>query len=242
MQGTLGSLDSLKGVPLHLALDKTGVGLIACDATGMLTLISPALQQLFDMQYEPVSEPLYVQRFHLFREDGETVLPLDEVPLVRARRGEFVRDALVTARRADGSLVHLRCNAVPLRDDGGHDNGAISLVQDVTAETEAARRAREIQRRLLETINHEFRTPLAALLGHVELIHDQRRRRYDLDEDLANWLDAIERAGWRLRDLVQEVTELADREELTPPAGARVRPAPRGWPTAQAAAPSARSG
>jgi signal transduction histidine kinase len=70
---------------------------------------------------------------------------------------------------------------------------------------------------LLETINHEFRTPLAALLGHVELIHDHRHRRYDLDEDLANWLDAIERASWRLRDLVEEVTELADREELIEP-------------------------
>ena len=129
MQGALGSLDSLKGVPLHLALDKTGVGLIACDASGMLTLISPALQELFGMQYEPVSEPFYVQRFHLFREDGETALPLDEVPLVRARQGEFVRDALVSTRRPDGSLAHLRWNAVPLRDDGGRDNGAISLVQ-----------------------------------------------------------------------------------------------------------------
>jgi PAS domain S-box-containing protein len=213
MQGTLGSLDSLKGVPLHLALDNTGVGLIACDAAGMLTLISPALQELLGAEYEPVSEPLYVQRFHLFRADGETPLPLDEVPLVRARRGEFVRDAQVTTRRADGTVVHLRCNAVPLRDDAGRDNGAISLVQDVTAETEAARRAREIQRRLVETINHEFRTPLAALLGHVELIHDHRRRRYDLDEDLANWLDAIERAGWRLRDLVEEVSGLVGDEE-----------------------------
>ena len=41
MQGTLGSLDSLKGVPLHLALENTGVGLVACDASGLLTLISP---------------------------------------------------------------------------------------------------------------------------------------------------------------------------------------------------------
>jgi PAS domain S-box-containing protein len=210
MQGTLGSLDSLKGVPLHLALDNTGVGLVACDASGRLTLISPALQELFDMDYEPVAEPVFVERFRLFRDDGETLLPLDEVPLVRARRGEFVRDAPVTTHRADGTVVHLRCNAVPLRDDNGSDSGAIALVQDVTAETEAARRAKEIQRRLLETINHEFRTPLAALLGHVELIHDHRGRRYDLDEDLADWLDAIERAGWRLRDLVEEVSALVE--------------------------------
>ena len=212
MQGTLGSLDSLKGVPLQLALDNTGVGLVACDSSGMLTLISPPLQDLFGMAYEPIAEPFYVERFRLFRSDGETALSLDEVPLVRARRGEFVRDAMVTTRRADGSLVHLKCNAVPLRDDGGRDNGAIALVQDVTAETEAVKRAHALQRRLLETINHEFRTPLAALLGHVELIHDHRDRREHLDPDLANWLDAIERAGWRLRDLVEEVCQLVNQE------------------------------
>jgi signal transduction histidine kinase len=105
--------------------------------------------------------------------------------------------------------VHLRCNAVPLRDDEDHDNGAIALVQDVTAETEAALRAKAMRQRLMETINHEFRTPLAALLGHVELIHDHRDRD-DLDPDLANWLDAIERSGWRLRDLLEEVADLVN--------------------------------
>jgi PAS domain S-box-containing protein len=216
MQGALGSLESLEGVPLHLALDNTGVGLIACDASGTLTLISPMLQELFDVEYEPVTEQCYVQRFRLFRADGETELPLGEVPLVRARHGEFVRDALMTSRRADGSLVHLRSNAVPLRDDAGRDNGAIALVQDVTAETEAAKRAEVVQRRLLETINHELRTPLAALLGHVELIHDHRDRRDDLDPDLAHWLDAIERAGWRLRDLVEEVSDLVSHDDAQP--------------------------
>ena len=47
----------------------------------------------------------------------------------------------MTHRRADGALVHLKCNAVPLRDDEGADIGAIALVQDVTAETQAALRA-----------------------------------------------------------------------------------------------------
>ena len=223
MHGTLGSLDSLKGVPLHLALEYTGVGLVACDGSGMLTLISPTLQELFDMEYEPLSEPFYIEKFHLFQADGETALPIDEVPLVRARRGEFVRDAVVTTRRSDGTLVHLKCNAVPLRDDQGADTGAIALVQDVTAETQAALRAEALQRRLVETINHEFRTPLAALLAHVELIHDHRDRRDDLDPELAGWLDAIERSGWRLRDLVQEVAELVNREQLEEPVDRRSR-------------------
>jgi len=213
MHGILGSLDSLKGVPLHLALDNTGVGLVACDATGRLTLISPAMQELFGMEFAPVSEAFYVQRFRLYRADGETPLPLEEVPLHRARRGEFVRDAVVTTRCKDGSVAHLKCNAVPLRDDHDRDNGAIALVQDVTAEVQAARRTEEVQRRLVETINHEFRTPLAALLGHVELIHDHREGTPDLDPELAGWLAAIERSGWRLRDLIEKVADLVNRED-----------------------------
>ena len=223
MQGTLGSLDSLKGVPLHLALDNTGVGLVACDAAGLMTLISPMVQDLFDMTYEPLTEPFYVEEIPLFRPDGVTPLPADEVPLTRALRGEFVRDVVISTRHADGRLAHLRCNAVPLRDDNDRDNGAIALVQDVTAEIDAALRAEALRKRLVETINHEFRTPLAALLGHVELIHDHRDRRDDLDPDLANWLDAIERSGWRLRDLLEEVAELVNCEADDQPVDRRPR-------------------
>jgi len=218
MHGMLGSLDSLKGVPLHLALDNTGVGLVACDAAGRLTLVSPAIQELFGMEYAPVTEEVFVQLFRLYRSDGETPLPLEETPLHRARLGECVRDAVVTTRRADGAVLHLKCNAVPLRDEEDRDNGAIELLQDVTAETEASLRSLELQRKLVETINHEFRTPLAALLGHVELIHDHREARQDLDPELAGSLAAIERSGWRLRDLLQQVAALVDRDAAEEPA------------------------
>ena len=220
MHGTLGSLDSLKDVPLHLALDKTGVGLVACDASGRLTLVSPVVQELFGVGFEPVTEEVHVEWFALYRSDGETPLPLEEVPLHRARCGEFVRDQVVTARTPAGELVHLKCNAVPLRDGEGVDCGAIALVQDVTAEVQAAQRAEELRKRLVDTINHEFRTPLAALLGHVELIHDHHD---DLDPELTAWLAAIERSGWKLRDLVLQVDELVNGEDSDRPGDRRPR-------------------
>jgi PAS domain S-box-containing protein len=210
MQGALGSLDSLKGVPLELALDRTGVGLVACDAAGWLTLLSPALQQLFGVTVEPATEPMHADLFCFYRADGRTVLPPEAVPLTRARRGEFVRDARCSTRRADGSLVHLKCNAVPLRNDEGTNCGAITIVQDVTAETEAAVRDEALRQRLVTTINHEFRTPLAALLGHVELINDHAD---ELGPELAGWLAAIERSAWRLRDLVCEAAELVTDQD-----------------------------
>lgn len=213
MKPKLGSLESLVGLPLQQALDNTGVGLAACDRDGRLTLISPTLQELFGVTFEPVAEQFYVELFQLMRADGETPLSLHEVPLVRARHGEFVRDEVISTRHSDGSLLFLRCNAMPLFDSRGRNDGAIALVQDVTAESMAALRAEQMRRRLLETINHEFRTPLAALLSHIELIHDHRDQLGALDADMARWLDAIERSGWRLRDLVEEVTELVRNRE-----------------------------
>lgn len=220
MHGTLGSLESLKGVPLQLALDNTGLSVAACDADGMLTLFSPSLQELFGMDFEPITERDFVARFQLLRADGVTSLPDEEVPLARARRGEFVRDAVIATRRDDGTTAYLRCNAVPLRDDGGADAGAIALIQDVTAETVAAQQAEALRARLVQTINHEFRTPLAALLGHVELVKDHRD---DLDPELASWLAAIDRAGWRLRDLVCQVAQLVAVDEADCPVDRRPR-------------------
>ncbi len=192
----------------------------AARATGRLTLISPVVQQLFGVDFAPVSEKVYIHHVPLLRSDGETPLPLEEVPLHRARLGEFVRDFVVTAATPTGALVHLKCNAVPLRDEAGTDNGAIALVQDVTAEVQAAQRAEALRRRLVETINHEFRTPLAALLGHVELIHDHHG---DLDPELTAWLAAIERSGWKLRDLVLEIDALVNDDPGDCPVDRRPR-------------------
>jgi signal transduction histidine kinase len=148
--------------------------------------------------------------FTFYRSDGQTVLPAEDAPLARARRGEFVRDALCSTRRADGSLVHLKCNAVPLLDDEGGNCGAITIVQDVTAETEAAVRNEDLRQRLVARVNHEFRTPLAALLGHVELINEHAE---GLGPELAGWFAAVERSAWRLRDLVIEAAELVSDED-----------------------------
>ena len=153
----------------------------------------------------------------LFRADGETraaprrgAAGAGPPRRVRPRRADQH-----PARRRD--LVHLKCNAVPLRDDEAPTPARSRWSRTSPPRPRPRCARRRCSKRLVETINHEFRTPLAALLGHVELIHDHRDRRDDLDPELASWLDAIERSGWRLRDLVQEVAELVNRDEAEQP-------------------------
>ena len=119
-----------------------------------------------------------------------------------------MRDALLATRRHDGRLVHLRCNAAPLEDECGESAGALVLVQDVTLEREAEQAQERVRDQVVEAINHEFRTPLAALLGHVELV---RERQAELPDDVV----AVPR-GDRARRLAtarpgrRSVTELVE--------------------------------
>lgn len=62
---------------------------------------------------------------------------------------------------------------------------------------------------LVDTINHELRTPLATLLGHTELLQDLD---LDLPEAAKHSLGAIVRAGERLLDLADTVSEIIGLE------------------------------
>jgi signal transduction histidine kinase len=64
-------------------------------------------------------------------------------------------------------------------------------------------------RRLVEAVDHQVRTPLTTLLGHVELLADLGP---ELPPALARSLPALRRAGHRLRDAVVWLTELVDIE------------------------------
>jgi PAS domain S-box-containing protein len=78
----------------------------------------------------------YERAFTVWRKDG-TVLPSDEYPLVRAVRGEDVRDAEIVFRRADGSTGWVLAHAAPVRDPGGQIVAAVTAYFDVTALHEA---------------------------------------------------------------------------------------------------------
>ncbi|WP_137292643.1 PAS domain-containing sensor histidine kinase [Nocardioides dongxiaopingii] len=201
----------MEGALLDLLERHTSLALAASDADGTLTMMTPALERLLGQAYAPVRECDLSAQMNLYYEDGRTPLQTIDMPIARARAGEQVIDAIVTARPDVESerLTYLRCNATPLRDASTEICGALVLVQDVTEEWRVRAREGELRERLMATVNHELRTPVAKLLGHAELLLDVR-------DQMPGWarasLDTVWRASEELADLSDTITSLVDLE------------------------------
>lgn len=63
----------------------------------------------------------------------------------------------------------------------------------------------QLRRELVDTINHDLRTPLTVVVAHTELLKD-----LDLPDAARHSLAAIARAGDRLLDLAQSVSRIVD--------------------------------
>jgi signal transduction histidine kinase len=205
------SVPGLEGLPVDETLERTGVGVLAANAAGRITLVSPALRaalRIGDRHVEASMDDPQASPGPFFADGSD--MPIHATPLARALRGEFVKNAVLGMYDWDGNLLWFQCNAIPLYDDDHTLTGGMVLMQDVTAQHEAAQREEELRRRLVHAVGHEFRTPIAALLEDLDVLHEHQD---GLGDDLARSLAAIERSAWRLCHLAGAAATLIDKQE-----------------------------
>jgi nitrogen fixation/metabolism regulation signal transduction histidine kinase len=147
-------------------MSRAGLAVAVLDGAGQLSMLSPGLERLLHQPFAVVPAEALAEVFHLYSEGGGRLLKPEEVPIVRALRGEVVEDAVVTVRAPGQPVRHLRVNATPMVGLDGEQQGAWAVMTDVTTLVAAARG--ELSRSLAETVNHDLRTPLTTILGHAE--------------------------------------------------------------------------
>jgi signal transduction histidine kinase len=139
-----------------------GVGVV--DANGAFLLHNPAAKALLGVE-DDVSGPDDWQRHYgLFRPDGRTPFPVDEMPLVRALRGESsdgVEMLVRNAGRPDGILVSV--DGRPLDPSAGQP-GAVAVFHDITE----LRRYETDLSVFAGVVAHDLKAPLAVIRGHCE--------------------------------------------------------------------------
>ena len=157
--------------------------------------------------------------FKVFQGDRE--LGLDELPLRLAlTENRPVLDVELRIVRADGQEFQVLASAVPFLDSEGKARGAVTTIQDITAQKLAGQELLAVERRLQETqkleslgvlaggIAHDFNNLLTGILGNASLA------RLDLPPGYASVrtsLDNLEQATVRAADLCKQMLAYAGK-------------------------------
>lgn len=136
-------------------LDTVGVGIVACDAEGRLTMFNRTTREFHGLPADPEADPLdLADRYALFCEDGTTLLTPEQIPLFRALTEGTVDNVVIVIAPAELPARVVRCDGRAMRDPSGQLLGAVVVMSDITQARVAARTLAEqadFTRALLET-------------------------------------------------------------------------------------------
>jgi len=124
----------------RLLLENLAEGVIACDAKGNIMLINKTAREWLGKGPEVIKPDEIASYYGLYEDDGVTPLAAERIPLLRALRGEHVRDASVSIKREDKNPRFILSNGAPLLDAEGRTLGAVVALHDVTESRRNAQR------------------------------------------------------------------------------------------------------
>src|SRR6266403_3135002 len=170
---------------LQLILERIADGVVVADSDGKFLLFNAAAEQVLGVGATDATPDQWSDRYGSYLPDAVTLYPPNELPLVRAMRGETVDAVEVFIRNAkvpDGRLLSI--TGRPLRSEDGALQGGVVVFHDITLQKRAqealvqakeeAVRASKFKDQFLSTMSHELRTPLNAVLGFSDLLADER--------------------------------------------------------------------
>jgi signal transduction histidine kinase len=197
---------------LNSIVHSIGDGVVVADETGRFTLFNPAAEHILGVGQTDSAPEEWAQRYGVFLPDAVTPYPTDQLPLVRAIRGEAV-DQVEQIIRHDKlpQGIWLSVSGRPLRDEAGVSKGGVVVFQDITARKLAEQRALEVTVQLeaankeLEafsySVSHDLRAPLRAIDGFSRILVEEHAPQ--LSQEAAEYLGLV-------RDNTQQMGRLVD--------------------------------
>ena len=123
---------------MEVVFNSISDGVVAADGEGRFTLFNPAAERMVGKGMTSAGTDQWAEEYGIFFVDGETQVPTDELPLVRAIRGESMDDLALFVRNEgvpDG--IYISVNGRPLRgapQEAGSEEarGGVILFRDMT--------------------------------------------------------------------------------------------------------------
>ncbi len=111
-------------------------------------------------------------------------------------------------RRTGASAQPVRAQITPHTDAEGRPAGVVVMLEESRATTDVALEQRNAElEHCINSLAHDLRSPLVALLGFSRLLREDYGAR--LDETGAHFVDRIEQAGQTMEGLIHDLLELS---------------------------------
>ena len=180
---------------LESVIEQNPLGLAIVDETEQVLLANAEAKRMLGV----AGAPSQVRGYKL---DGSPYLDGDWPVLRSLRTGEIVIGERARIARPDDEQAVVEINSGPIRDGTDRIVAAVSVFRDVTLEE----RREQAEREFVSNAAHELRTPLAAIIGAVEVL--QAGAKDDPDER-ERFLAHLERQCRRLERLASALLTLA---------------------------------
>ena len=213
---------------LQSVLDSMAEGLVAADEQGKFLIWNRAAEAI--LGYGPADLPTkeWSEHYGNYLPDEVTLVPTEELPLVRAIHGEtstsemFVRNPKVVA----GSWIEAR--GAPLKDENGVVRGGVVAFRDITQRKADEREIGKLNDRLEErviqrtaqleevnkeleaftySVSHDLRAPLRHMAGFSGLLLEEFGS--VLDSQGQHYARRIQEGTRKMGQLVDELLSLA---------------------------------
>jgi PAS domain S-box-containing protein len=122
---------------LSTVLERVEDAIVACDCNGEITFFNRASKEFHGVENIDVPPAHWAEHFSLYKADGATLLRMEEVPLMRALRGEHLRDVEIIVSPLAGKRRNTLVSGGPLIAADGRQLGAVVSMHDVSAQREA---------------------------------------------------------------------------------------------------------
>jgi PAS domain S-box-containing protein len=179
------------------AIDSLYDPIIVTDGEGLVTKLNPAAEEIFGSQNENTGKHI-----------GEVARDLriagavaEAIESQRPVAGEGMSSVLPLA--VDGSERAFRLRTTPMRDNGSHLLGAVTLLEDITHLREIDR----LKSEFIATASHELRTPLTSVQMGVHLLLEGAAG--ELNDKQAEVLSACREDCERLDKLMRDLLDLS---------------------------------
>ena len=192
---------------LDAIIRSMGDGVVVADAQAQFTLFNPSAERIVGIGMTDRPPDEWTDLYGVFYADGVTPVPTDQLPVVRAVRGESIENLQLVIRNSripDG--VYISVNASPVRSEAGEVVGGVAVFRDVTQrhlEEEALTQAFAHGRlEVIDTVLHNIGNAINSVATGVDTLNgwfqdNELMRRFgklaDLvaahDRDWISWLE-----------------------------------------------------